>query len=378
MKKQRVDGVTPAVHLEFIQNQADLPEAEGAEQIEAYHRALFLHDHAGDIERFKQQERIHEERLAHLEQRLQDAHRRLGTMDKLVPVDFDGEADLAPTAPWNMWDRAMFTVAALGIVLLLTFGILNISFNLLESGLVTFVEHPVRAYFWAALLPVGALCVKLGWDFLQGRRARGVYLWVCLVVGIAGVLVWVAAYAAVYPTLSRTTAEQIQSLSVFDAVEGQTGTPGGMNSSGVKWIDATIVAAQALAEIFLSAVLGIFMTIIYARHRPVRLATNPQFAQFDEERAALEESVSRERLALAEARGNQARLENQLSALLAYARSLFHKEVAFRGDQSQKKRILLDKISEQLRDQLQSVDDNNGSPGNARMETAAVRTNGKL
>ena len=48
----------PAVHLEFIQNQAGLPENDGLEAVDAYHRAVFMHHHARDFERFQQQARI--------------------------------------------------------------------------------------------------------------------------------------------------------------------------------------------------------------------------------------------------------------------------------------------------------------------------------
>ncbi|MGN6387622.1 MAG: hypothetical protein ACTHMT_15435 [Verrucomicrobiota bacterium] len=350
-------AIVPAVHLEFIQNQASLPEEAGVEEVEKYHRALFLHHHAGELEEQQQQRQIHERRLLYLESRLQDAQTRLGSLEKLVPVTIDGEADTKPSSPWNTWDAVMFASAGLAILSLIVFGILNISFNLLESGLVTFIQSPIRAYFWAALLPVGALAVKAGWDFLQSTRSRNIYLWSCLGIGIVGVLAWVAAYAAVYPTLSRSVSETIQTLSVFDQpANSQTAfSPG-----GAKWVDVITVAAQALAEIFLSAVLGIYMTIIYARHRVVRLAGNPLFMQLDKERAELETVVARERLSLAEARGKQARLESQLTALVAYARSVFQKESALKRDQAQQKRVLLDQISEQLRSQLDTMENRGG------------------
>jgi hypothetical protein len=378
VKKDTTATITPAVHLEFIQNQAGLPEGEGIEEIESYHRALFLHHHAGDLERFQQQGRIHEDRLAHLETRLKETHARLAGIDKLMPVNLEGEPDIKPTAPWNLWDRAMFAAALLGIVGLLAFGVLNVSFNLLESGLVTFLESPIRAYFWAALLPVGALGVKVGWDFLQSGRRRDIYLWTCLAVGLAGVLVWVAAYATVYPTLSKSITENIESLSVHDQGAGQGSSLTGMNLAGAKWIDVITVAAQGVAEIFLSAVLGIYLTMIYSRHRPVRLAGNPVFTQLDEERLLLEESVARERMALAEAKGNQSRLENQLIALVSFAKSMFQKESALRIDQSQQKRLLLDQISEQLRSQLETVRNDTGSDRNHNAPTPALgRPNGK-
>lgn len=361
MGEQAVMG--PTVHMEFIQTQAGLPEGERAEQVEAYHRAVFLHHHACDLERYQQEARIHEERLDHLDERLKDTSKKLAGIDPLMAVTVDGVADVQPTAPWNRWDRAMFVAALAGILALLCFGVLNISFNLLESGLVTFMESPVRAYFWAALLPAGALAVKVGWDFLQGPRARRIYLWSCLVAGVAGVLVWVAAYSAVYPTLSTTTSEQIESMSVFDrAGNGPAPEESGLKA---KRIDATIVGAQAVAEIFLSAVLGIYMTLIYGRHRPVKLAANPLFTQVDEDRRRLEADVAQERLALAQARGNAAKLENQLAALLAFARSMFERESELRRDQSHQKRKLLEQISEQLRTQLESVENGNGS-GNGR------------
>ena len=348
------------------------------EEIESYHRALFLHHHAGEMERFQQQSRIHEDRLGHLEMRLKGMHTKLAGLEQLVPVNLEGEPDIKPTEPWNLWDRVMLLGAALGIASLLLFGVLNISFNLLESGLVTFLENPIRAYFWAALLPVGALAVKVGWDFLQSRKMRDVYLWACLAAGIAGVLVWVAAYATVYPTLSKTTNEHIESLSVFDEGTRQASALLGTTAAGAKWIDVITVAAQAVAEIFLSAVLGMYMTKVYERHRPVRLAGNPLFTQLDGERRLLEESVARERMALAEARGNHSRLENQLSALISFAKSMFQKETGLRRDQSQQKRLLLDQISEQLRNQLQHVE-NGGIADRSRAAPIAAleRQNGK-
>lgn len=372
--KESMGTVSPPVHLEFIQDQAGLAEGEGVEGIEAYHRAVFLHHHARDLERFQQEGRIHEDRLAHLEIRLKDAQGKLAEMEKHIPVSVDGEPDVKPNSPWNMWDRAMFVAAMFGIAFLLVFGVLNISFNLLESGLVTFLENPIRAYFWAALLPVGALAVKVGWDLLQHRQARAVYLWVCLLAGIVGVLVWVGAYATVYPALSKSTADHIASLSVFDE---NSGAPAG-TASGVKWVDVTIVSSQAVAEIFLSAVLGMYMTMIYLRHRPVRLAENPLFTQLNEERRSLEEGVARERLALAEARGNENRLMNQLAAFVSYAKSMFQKEAALRRDQDHQKRILLDQISEQLRKQLQIVENGGGSERNLNLPAVENgRTNGR-
>ena len=65
-------------------------------------------------------------------------------------------------------------------------------------------------------------------------------------------------------------------------------------------------------------------------------------------------------LALAEARGKQARLESQLTALVAYARSVFQKESALKRDQAQQKRLVLDQISEQLRSQLDTMENRGG------------------
>lgn len=361
--------LAPPVHLEFIQNQAGLPESSSVEAIEAYHRALFLHQHAAAIERFQQQERIHENRLSHLETRLKDAQGKLAGLEKLIPVNLEGEPDVKPTQPWHFWDRLMFVAALLGIVGLLVFGVLNISFNLLESGLVTFLENPLRAYFWAALLPVGALAVKVGWDCLQSPKKREVYLWICLIAGVAGVLVWIGAYATVYPTLSKTTNEHLQSLSVFDQGGGTGAAHRGMTSEGAKWVDAITVGAQAVAEIFISAVLGIYLTMVYSRHRPVRLAANPLFVQLDEERRLLEESVAQERLALADAKGNEVRLQNELTALVAFAKSLFQKDAALRRDESHQRQLLLDEITEQLRSQLQRVG------GNGQTDRANLQPN---
>ena len=378
MKPENSPSIVPTVHLEFIQNQAGLAEEIGAQEVETYHRALFLHHHARELEQYQQQARIHESRLASLEAQLTATQMRLAGVERLMPNGAEGPADPQQSSPWNFWDRTMFVLAGLGVACLLVFGVLNVSFNLLESGLVTFQENPVRAYFWAALLPVGALAIKVGWDFLESKRKRDVYLWSCLILGIAGVLVWVASYAAVYPTLSKSSTERIDSLSVFDTTPAHSGTLMGVNSAGAKWIDVITVAAQAVAEIFLSAVLGMYMTMIHCRHRLARLAENPLFLQLDEERSALEQGVARERLALGEARGNQGRLEHQLAALLAFARSMFQKEAALRRDQSQQKRLLLDQISDQIRTQLENVENGNRLPRNNHgVGAVAEGSNGK-
>jgi len=345
-------AINPPVHLEFIQNQIGQPESASLEDIESYHRALFLHQHARELEQCTQAEQVHQERLAHLESRLAAAQARLSAMDSLIPVSVGGEPDVRPTAPWNGWDRAMFAAGGLGIVALLVFGVMNVSFNLLESGLVTFTENPVRAYFWAALLPVGALAVKVGWDLIPGRTVRSAYLWTCLTLGLAGVLAWMAAYAAIYPRLSQSAVDQLEAMSVLDTAARNSAWTAG----GATWLDMVTVVSQAAAEIFLSAVLGMYMTTLYLRHRPVRLAGNPQFVQWDEERRSLEQSVAGERQALADARGTRTRLENQLAALLLYARSLFLRESRDSHDRAREERRLLDGIASQLRRQLEDVE----------------------
>src|SRR5436190_23109120 len=197
------ESIVPAVHLEFILNHVQNPAASGLQSVEQYHRSLFLHHHAVEWEKFRQQARIREDRIAFFEDQLKNTDLRLSARTRLVPVIVDGQEDTKPSCPWNSWDVLMFAAGCLGLVCLITFGVWNISFNLLESGLITFRDNPVRSYLWAALLPVGALAVKIGWDFLQERNRREKYLWLCLGLGMTGVLGWVAAYAVVYPTLSK-------------------------------------------------------------------------------------------------------------------------------------------------------------------------------
>jgi hypothetical protein len=361
------ENIVPAVHLEFIQNHLENP-ASGPEEIEQYHRALFLHHHAVEWERHRQTARTHEDRLAFLEGQLKNTDAGLSERKRLVPVTIDGQEDTRPSSPWNAWDAGMFAACSLGIVCLITFGMWNISFNLLESGLVTFQQNPLRSYLWAALLPMGALGVKIGWDFLRVRRE--VYLWTCLSLGILGVLVWAAAYACVYPTLSKGISEHIASLTVFDA--GGAAPANGLNFAGAKWIDVITVAAQAMAEIFLSAVMGMYLTNLYARHRPVRLAFDPAFSQLSEERRRLEDVIARERLQLGEATGNITRLENQLAALVAYGKSMFHREAARRQDQTVKRQVILDQLSEHLRNHLETIE-----PGNRLTAQASTSSNGR-
>jgi hypothetical protein len=288
----------------------------------------------------------------------------------------DGREDTAPSPPWNAWELFMFALCCLGIVCLIAFGVSNISFNLLESGFITFRENPIRAYLWSALLPVGALAIKVGWDSLRERRTRDLYLWFCLAAGVLGVLVWVAAYASVYPSLSKGINDQIASLTVFDAPSASGAVPRGLNFAGAKWIDVVTVAGQAVAEIFLSAVLGMYLTNLYARHRPVRLALDPATAQLDQERGRLGESIARERQGLGEANGHIVKLENQLAALLAYGKSMFHRETARRQGQTQKRQIILEQLSDHVRHHLDSVEPANRVAGASAVASSSYRGNG--
>lgn len=368
MKATDANGqsIVPAVHLEFIQNHLENPASTAPEEIEHYHRALFLHQHAVEWEKHRQVAKTHEEQLSFLQEQLKKVDSRIADRHKLVPVTVNGEEDVKPSAPWNAWDLLMFAASSLGVICLITFGVWNISFNLLESGLVTFRENPLRSYLWAALLPVGALAVKIGWDFLQDRRRRDLYLWSCLSLGMLGVLVWVSAYACVYPTLSKGVSEQIASLTVFD--NGPARSPGtGLNFAGAKWIDVVTVGGQAVAEIFLSAVLGMYLTNLYARHRPVRLAEDPAFAQLTHERRDLERRIAVERLSFGEATGHLIRLDNQLAALVSYGKSMFQREASRRQDESQKRQIILDQLSDHLRTHLESVE-----PGNRLVANTAT------
>ena len=87
-------------------------------------------------------------------------------------------------------------------------------------------------------------------------------------------------------------------------------------------------------------------------NRPVRLAHDPAYTQLESERRDLEQTIARERLNLGQANGNLLRLENQLSALLSYGKSLLHRETARRQDQSEKRQVILDQLSEHLRHHL--------------------------
>jgi hypothetical protein len=187
------------------------------------------------------------------------------------------------------------------------------------------------------------------------------------------VLVWVGAYACVYPTLSKGINEQIGSLTVFDNASPVSAS--GLNFAGAKWVDVITVAGQAIAEIFLSAVLGMYLTNLYARHRPVRLAQDPAFAQLEQERRDLEARIASERLNLGEATGNLQRLENQLAALVAYGKSMFHREAARRQDQSEKRQVILDQLSDHLRNHLEAVEPGNRLANNATV-APAERKNG--
>src|ERR1041385_226694 len=240
-------SILPAFHLEFIQNHLENPAGSAPEEIEHYHRALFLHQHAVEWEKHRQVAKTHEEKLSFLQEQLKKVDSGVRERNKLVPVTVNGEAEVKPTAPWNAWDLLMFAASGLGVICLITFGVWNISFNLLESGLVTFRENPLRSYLWAALLPVGALAVKIGWDSIQDRKRRDVYLWTCLLLGMLGVIVWAGAYACVYPTLSKGIGEHIAALTVFDGPSPASAA--GLNFAGAKWIDVITVAGQAVAEI---------------------------------------------------------------------------------------------------------------------------------
>src|SRR5215469_15098498 len=112
------ESITPAVHLEFIQNQLD-NGGTSADEIESYHRALFLHHHAIDWEKHRQEAKVHEERLAYLEGKLKESQLALSERQKFIPVTVEGREDVLPTQPWNAWDLFMFIVAILGVAALI-------------------------------------------------------------------------------------------------------------------------------------------------------------------------------------------------------------------------------------------------------------------
>src|SRR5947208_13451894 len=101
-------SIVPAVHLEFIENHLQNPTASGLESVEQYHRSLFLHHHAVEWEKFRQQARIREDRIAFLEGQLKSTDLGLSARSRLVPVTVDGQEDTRPSCPWNSWDVLMF------------------------------------------------------------------------------------------------------------------------------------------------------------------------------------------------------------------------------------------------------------------------------
>jgi len=64
--------IMPAVHLEFIQNQLENSSSSGHEEVEHYHRAVFLHHHAVEWEQYREKAPTHQDRHSFLEARLKN------------------------------------------------------------------------------------------------------------------------------------------------------------------------------------------------------------------------------------------------------------------------------------------------------------------
>jgi len=108
----------------------------------------------------------------------------------------------------------------------------------------------------------------------------------------------------------------------------------------------------------------------------VRLAVDPASAQLEQERARLEESIARERLGQGEASGHIAKLENQLTALIAYGKSMFHREAARRQDHTQKRQIILEQLSDHVRHHLDSAGTAASNLAEANAGSSTYRGNG--
>jgi hypothetical protein len=78
---------------------------------------------------------------------------------------------------------------------------------------------------------------------------------------------------------------------------------------------------------------------------------------------------------LGEATGNLLRLENQLTALIAYGKSMFHRESARRQDQSEKRQVILDQLSDHLRQHLEEAEPVNRLAAKT-VDATASRNNG--
>jgi hypothetical protein len=95
----------------------------------------------------------------------------------------------------------------------------------------------------------------------------------------------------------------------------------------------------------------------------------------DQERGKLAERIAHERLGLGDANGKIVQLENQLAALLAYGKSMFHRETARRQDQTQKRQIILEQLSDHVRHHLDSEEPGNDLVG-ASAASPSYRGNG--
>src|SRR5258705_9890008 len=85
------EGIVPAVHLEFIQNHLENPDGSPADEIEQYHRNLFLHHHAVEWEKHRQVAKTHEEKLTFLQEQLKKVDAGIAQRNRLVPVMVNGE-----------------------------------------------------------------------------------------------------------------------------------------------------------------------------------------------------------------------------------------------------------------------------------------------
>lgn len=191
-----------------------------------------------------------DERLAHLRGRLRETKE----FDRVAP-------DAAISfRQWPLKDRALFIVAILLSVTVVSMGAANVYANLVGSGLPVFVDTPALALLLTAIVPSSAFVLHSAYRFLQNERSRTIYARMMFGTTAVLILAWTLSFADQFANVSNSIS--------FD-LEG--------NSHG----GSLFVWLQLASEISLGSALGLIADDIATKHTPGRYQRTAEYQEVE-------------------------------------------------------------------------------------------------
>jgi hypothetical protein len=301
----------PYIDEEFIQDTASAPVRDGKEIVREHHRVRFRKAYGAAYARL----------LGHFAEMeanyagLKSSATRLDETLTATPMYLE---EAGEGVHWTAWDRCKCVIIIGSGCFFIFVEMFSTSTTLAETGIPSF-QSPARAWFYTAVPPGFAFCLKLLRDWLGSKLDKRIYAAALTSLAVVLSILWLWFFAATFPGITQSPSDMVTSLSL-------SSTPVDPRHSG-SWLIFFGLSAAA----FVAAACWTAVEALVESHRIARWMPNENYGKTQADLNHLRPVLEKQGVLVSRARKMIERIDKELQDYLAEGDNLYNTAEAAAG-----------------------------------------------